>query len=356
MGIWRSALLAATITLIALPASAAAAARFTASPSVVPAAGGSVRLTARAEGHLRVCAFSSPLNGQVRSLLVFRNCGPKAATVLVNLPPNYATTPEPYSFELDAYPRMGDHPVLTKHVTVIESGRPAAVVDLEPTWSGYVATDQTFGIVSGVFTVPAVTCAAGATTVSSQWVGIDGWGGPTVEQDGVEMDCHAGAPQYYAWYEMYGDPAANGGYAVPLPPQQYPVSPGDVINAGVSAPTPNDPNDPHQYTWYLSLFDATRNWVFSATIPAPTPPPAQDTAEWIVERPDVPGVSLLSDFGTASFTSASAVSTSEVGGAISDFPHRSLNMQPASAVLATASPLTDTSSDSSFSVTWAAAG
>jgi len=333
------------------PTAAAASVRLVAFPAVVPAKGGRVYLHAYVRSHTIGCLFSSPLNGQVREFLANRTC---SATPSAKIPPNFSSTPQTYQFQVLV--AITSTQTVTGNVSVLERGRRAATTDPEPTWSGYVATHRTFGIVSGNFTVPAVSCAPGASTVSSQWVGIDGFGGPTVEQDGVEMDCRAGVPLYYAWYEMYGDPAVNNGYSVGLSPQQYPVSPGDAVEAGVSAPTPNDPEDPHQYTWYLSLYDSTRGWVFSVTIPAPASPPAQDTAEWVVERPQVAGVSLLSDFGTASFTSASAVSTKEVGGAISDFPHRSLNMQPAGAVLATASPLTDTSTDSAFAVTWDRAG
>jgi hypothetical protein len=336
----------------AVPASdAAASARLVAYPAVVPATGGRVHLHAYVTPGARACLFYSPLNGQVQEFDVARDC---TATVTATLPPNYSTAPEDYHFHVLVSITSTRH--ITRSVSVVERGRTAARTNPEPTWSGYVATGQTFGIVSGDFTVPTVTCAADATTVSSQWVGIDGWGGPTVEQDGVEMDCNAGSPQYYAWYEMYGDPAVNGGYAVNLSPQSYPVSPGDSITAGVSSPTPNDPNDPHRYTWYLSLYDSTAGWVFSATIAAPSPAPAQDTAEWIVERPDTPGIALLSDFGTASFAGASASSAqSPIGGPISDFPHRALKMTPAKTILATPSPLTDTSTESAFTVTWNAA-
>jgi hypothetical protein len=66
---------------------------------------------------------------------------------------------------------------------------------------------------------------------------------------------------------------------------------------------------------------------------------------------------LLSDFGTAGFSHVTAVSNqTPVGGPISDFPHRSLDMMPAGTLLATSGPLTNTSTQSSFSVTWDAAG
>ena len=127
------------------------------------------------------------------------------------------------------------------------------------------------------------------------------------------------------------------------------------MTAAVSSPTPNDPLDPHRYTWYLSLFDYTAGWVFSTTIAQPDPAPAQDSAEWIVERPTTKATSLLSDFGMASFTSAYADAMNVTsGGAVSLFPHRSLNMAPGAHVLAVPSALTSSSSASAFSVSWQA--
>ena len=81
--------------------------------------------------------------------------------------------------------------------------------------------------------MPSVTCAGGATTYSSQWIGIDGYSSDTVEQDGKGASCQAGTPYYNAWYEMYGDEAVDDGYEVPLSNSGYPVSPGDAMIASV---------------------------------------------------------------------------------------------------------------------------
>jgi|GEM_PF-2051657 len=322
-------------------------------PAAVPARGGSVHMLARVPRGASACLFSSTMLGLVQEFLANRDCQHGTARATAKLPPNYDTAPRSFVFELRV--DLGGGAFVERQASVLQRGRKAARTDPQPTWSGYVATHATFGIVGGDFNVAAISCPPGATTVSSQWVGIDGFGGSTVEQDGVEMSCVNGSPSYSAWYEMYGDPAVNGGYEVALPSSAYPVSPGDSMSAGVSSPTPNDPLDPHRYTWFLSLFDYTAGWVFSTTIAAPNPAPPQDTAEWIVELPSTKASSLLSDFGTASFTSAYADSLGDSsGGAISMFPHRSLKMAPGGHALAAPSALTSSASDSSFSVTWLA--
>ncbi len=206
-------------------------------------------------------------------------------------------------------------------------------------WSGYAATGASFSSVLGTWTVPVADCAAGATTYSSQWVGIDGDGDGTVEQDGTDSDCSGGVPTYYAWWEMYGDDtlAANYGDANQLLPAAYPVSAGDTITATVTLTSPG---------WMLTIDDAGR-WTYqNGPFYLPTP---QLSAEWVVERPELNGyLTSLTDFGTASFSNASAV----VGGkaeplsSLSAVPIEMGN--PSGALLALPGAL----SGNGFSVSW----
>jgi len=148
--------------------------------------------------------------------------------------------------------------------------------------------------------VPALTCTIGGqavTAYSSAWIGIDGDGSQTVEQDGTEQDCDDGTPDYYAWYEMYGDNSVDDGYAVPL---SKTVKAGDAMTASVSYSGER---------WTLSISDSTESWTYSKQIAEPTQNvPAQASAEWIVELPQIDGddSNPLADFGTARFTSATA--------------------------------------------------
>ncbi len=191
------------------------------------------------------------------------------------------------------------------------------VAEESSNWSGYVATGGTFSSVSGSWTVPSVTCPADTTTYSSQWIGIDGDESDTVEQDGTGASCLSGTPHYDAWYEMYGDAAVNGGAEVALSSSSYPVSPGDAMTASVSIAGS---------TWTLAIADTTRDWNYSIGIASPSPAPARSSAEWIAERPEVGwSLSALSDFGSVSFTGASATDNA-TSGPISAFSFQPLEM------------------------------
>lgn len=216
--------------------------------------------------------------------------------------------------------------------------------DSSSNWSGYVATGDTFKSVGASWTVPAVSCPAGATSDSSHWIGIDGDGSSTVEQDGTEADCSSGTPTYDAWYEMYGDNAVNDGYEVALSTATYPVFPGDAITAKVSL---------SGTTWTLALSDATHPWAFATNIASPSPAPSQASAEWISERPEVCASSCalasLANFGAVSFTGATASGAHTTGG-ISAFSSSPIEMVNGSDVLSAPGALT--SSGANFTDTW----
>ena len=167
-------------------------------------------------------------------------------------------------------------------------------------WSGYAVTGATFQAASGSWTQPAVTCPTTKSQYASFWVGIDGDNSSTVEQIGTDSDCISGKPTYYAWYEMY--PAAP----VNLTAHQMPVSPGGTFTATV------------QYAngaFTLSLTNGTTT--FTTTPLAGTP--ARSSAEWIAEAPSVGGHVLpLANFGSVSFSGASATDSNENSGTISD--------------------------------------
>ena len=204
-------------------------------------------------------------------------------------------------------------------------------------WSGYVARGETFSAVTGSWTVPTVTCAPGSVADAAQWVGIDGAESPTVEQDGTHTDCAGGTPQYFAWYEIYGDPSLNDGLPIVLSFSAYPVAPGDAITASVSL---------SGSTWLMALTDTTKGWTSTTPVASPAPPPAQSSAEWIVEDPGggVPAGLALADFGTVSFTGATATGNGNTG-PISSFASTALQMTNGSVPLATIGPLDSTGQD-----------
>jgi hypothetical protein len=226
------------------------------------------------------------------------------------------------------------------HGSVTTNAATLTVAEESSNWSGYAATGGGFSAVSGSWTVPSVTCPAGTTTYSSQWIGIDGYASDTVEQDGTGARCLAGTPNYNTWYEMYGDEAVADGYEVPLSSSSYPVSAGDAMTASVSL---------SGSMWTLAIADTTRGWNYSIEVASPQPAPARSSAEWIVERPEVgPSLSALSDFASASFSGASATDNT-TSGSISAFSFQPLEMVGSTLL---AAPGALEASGASFADTW----
>jgi Peptidase A4 family len=211
-----------------------------------------------------------------------------------------------------------------------------------PNWSGYVATGGGFTAVSGTWSVPSLTCPAGVQSESAEWVGIDGYSDSTVEQDGTAAYCESGSPVYAAWFEMYGDQNVNNGDAVELNPSNYPVAAGDSLTASTSL---------SGTSWVFTMTDATRNWNFSEDVPGSTPPPAQSSAEWIVEDPNgcTPQCQTLADFAPVTFTNATATANGQ-SGPISSFLSGPLQIVGGSTVFAAPGALSQ--AGNAFTDTW----
>jgi hypothetical protein len=204
-------------------------------------------------------------------------------------------------------------------------------------WSGYAdssATKGTFTKVSGKWTTPAVTCTA-EDTITSEWVGLDGFASSTVEQDGTLDWCFEGTPTYFTWYEMYPAGTIEVGTS---------LAPGDQITATVSRTGTS-------YT--LSLTDATRaanSFAKTATCAAAT---CVDTsAEWIAERPSFSiGIAPLADYASWKVTGATETAKGKAGTIASFTPNDVITSVDAtnSYDLSTASGLT---TGNSFTTTW----
>ncbi len=204
-------------------------------------------------------------------------------------------------------------------------------------WGGYAdvsATNGAFTQVTGRWATPAVKCTA-EDTVTSEWVGLDGFSDQTVEQDGTISWCFEGTPTYFTWYEMY--PAGT----VEVGPS---LRPGDQITAAVS-------RSGTSYT--LSLTDSTRpanSFSVNASCAAAT---CLDTsAEWIAERPAFQiGIAPLADYGTWKLADGTETAGGTSGTIGSFVPNYQINMQDAtqSYLLSTSSAL---SRGTIFSTTW----
>jgi len=218
-------------------------------------------------------------------------------------------------------------------------------------WCGYVVgsslrnpVNYSVSKVSGSWIVPHVSRSEVASTSCSIWVGIDGYGGPTVEQLGTEHDWINGQESHYAWYEMF-----------PLGSNQivgFPVEPGDQISASVIYIPLNTFLPVTSDLFVLQIFNMTKK-VYTI-IPAITSSHMQRMcAEWVVEAPWLNVTLPLSNFGVAHLFNCTAV-INGIEGAINNpaWQYDNITMvNPIGVPKAVTSPLSI--DGKSFSVSWA---
>jgi hypothetical protein len=253
----------------------------------------------------------------------------------------FATTPGETGWQYRAMFTNSQGSATTNAVTLIVGSNGETTYN----WSGYAAMGGVgeFNQVTGDWTVPTASCPTGATTYSSEWIGIDGATSPSVEQDGTDSDCASGTPRYYAWYELFPLPS------VTIPAATYHVSQGDSMSASVSS---------SGFTWTLQISDLTAGWNFVFT--QAESGLDQNSAEWIAERPELCSgdcsnpadvtLTSLADFGSVTFTNATVSTAADNDESISALSPTSIQMtsKNSSALLALAGPL----SGSGFTDTW----
>jgi hypothetical protein len=229
---------------------------------------------------------------------------------------------------------VGQH--ATDHAVAGHELRLAGTTDVSSTnWSGYADLDESFTQVSGTWSEPTVTCSGLGLTeqLAAFWVGIDGYGSDSVEQDGTLAECYLGSIYHYTWWEMYptNDIQVVG----------ESVSPGDSITASVV-------RSGDSYT--LNVTDSTHTANSFSTTQSCSDC-ANATAEWIAEAPSSTfGVEPLADFHSWT-ASGAAVGTTAGSGVISSYPNDNITMiDSLSRDKATTSPLNG--SGNGFTVTW----
>jgi hypothetical protein len=180
-------------------------------------------------------------------------------------------------------------------------------------WAGYAialpsgnARSKAFRTVSASWVVAPVTCEQGRS-YSSAWIGLGGYyrASQALEQVGTQGDCSRGGRSVYsAWYELVPRAPVN---------LRVHVHAGDSVAARVTV---------NGRRVALSLRDVTTGASFSRTLRLNAPDVS--SAEWIVEAPsacDDAGdcASLrLANFGTATFSAATATAANGHEGTISD--------------------------------------
>jgi hypothetical protein len=227
-------------------------------------------------------------------------------------------------------------------------------------WSGYAigasapAVATTFTSVSGQWVQPTANCTSSRQTYSAFWVGLGGFSesSQALEQIGTSADCTpSGKATYSMWYELV--PAAS----VPI---KFKVFPGNVIGASVKV---------SGTSVTVQIRNLTRKTKFAKTISMSNPDTS--TAEWVAEAPSACAASgrctqlPLTDFGTVTFTKASATTTDGHTGTITDsaWPATTIQLvEDASRPFAGSSttstgavPAALASDGSAFAVVWQAA-
>jgi hypothetical protein len=225
-------------------------------------------------------------------------------------------------------------------------------------WAGYAIhrPGVSFRDVSANWVQPGVSCVNGQPSYSAVWVGLGGYD-PTsgaLEQTGTEVDCNAaGGVRSTAWYELVPAPSK----AISLP-----VAPGDAMRATVTV-------SGHQVVFDLA--NLTQHRRFHKTLYAPAIDVS--SAEWIVEAPSACVGQFacqalpLANFGSVTFGSAGAASTTGTAGTIADSRwgrtkirltpggQRFISTADTSSVVGTAAPSTLRGRGSAFDVTYAPA-
>lgn len=168
----------------------------------------------------------------------------------------------------------------------LHSGPRAALLN-STNWAGYAVTgaNNSVKFVNASWIQPTVTCPSTATIyLDAFWVGIDGFSSPTVEQTGTLVECIAGVPYYYAWYEFYPSP---------LTVYTLTVNPGDTFHATVTFVNAT-------VGFRTTVTDVTTGKGAAHTQTASTA--QRNSAEWIAEAPSgSAGIYALGNFGVVHF-------------------------------------------------------
>jgi hypothetical protein len=106
---------------------------------------------------------------------------------------------------------------------------------------------------------------------SAQWGGFGGTNDNTLIQAGTQSNFVKGKAQYIPWYELYPESA--------IAINNFPISAYDTMVETISA-VPGEAD-----TFTISLMDVTSNQGFNITVPSYIT--EANTADWVVERPQV---------------------------------------------------------------------
>jgi hypothetical protein len=198
-------------------------------------------------------------------------------------------------------------------------------------WAGYAATAGDYTSVSASWSVSEVGPSSSAG-VDAAWVGIGGVRSHDLIQAGTQRTVSPrGVTQNAAWIEL-----------LPQPPQTVPlkITAGDSVAVSISQQGPE--------TWLIALTNATTGEAYQVTKHYAS---SLSSAEWVEEAPSAGrgGPLPLDDFGTLTFTQASAVRDDETVNIVQAGAHAITMITPGGAHLV--EPSGPGADGESFSVT-----
>ena len=205
-------------------------------------------------------------------------------------------------------------------------------------WSGYaIVPGSQVNSVGGTWVLPPVA-STGSASIAAFWLGIDGYGGSTVEQIGTTWSAATG---YSAWVEFYGDcrytatgapdPNYLGTYYSSVNLNKiignnaFILQAGDTISARVTYLSSTSATSTFEFYFQdTPKIGQTKEWQQALTTQYVVP--TRLTGEWIVESPNY-GTAPLANFGTVGFSGCWATAGG-VTGPITAFANYALDMIP----------------------------
>lgn len=160
-------------------------------------------------------------------------------------------------------------------------------------WSGYMAATGGYTAISGSWSVPDVTGISGHSSSDATWIGIGGISTDDLIQIGTQDSVsYTGHKSSSAFYELL----PNSSRTI----TNLSISPGNVVAASLSELSSGQ--------WQISITNTTTGQSYLSTVAYTS---SRSSAEWIEEDPSNSFGRLVpfDNFGTISFTDASATST-----------------------------------------------
>jgi hypothetical protein len=248
-------------------------------------------------------------------------------------------------------PARGKHLIRPPKSPDIPGGSGSSSTSTSTNWDGYTVLNSSstntnsFNRVSAQWVEPTITCDPNNPNPEwvGFWVGFDGWLNGSVEQGGTQAMCFNGVPSYSVWWEMFPFNFIQTGFS---------INPGDVIQASVTFNTSTS-------QFEILVMDVTSNQTLTQDIACQSGQAncARSSADVISEDigggSDLDGLYFLPNYGTATYTNASATDVNGHTGSLNDPTWNSVGITEVSSANVTKQTVGPLSTDGkSFNTTW----